>query len=596
MIKFKSLKQKVALLIILPLCLVMLLAGTLGMQLISKFLLHQWEETAISKMERSAHNVDMRLMRPKDTLLFFQQGRKKQLSRADTDLLIDQLQNIDGVVEVKFNSTKVTKSDQHTMVRMHVLQNTSISPLVYNTELKGQTVSIVAKFIDITGAIDSRIEVVVAFDDLVDQIVKAPWWKGNEAYIIDQDGVVLASTELSHSLPKAPGRQRRVFGQTSTVEAETWKAIQKKKSGTVFSPGIPPDMVSGFYRLTEAPWTLVVMAAGSSVLQPIITFRNYYILICSAGIICVALYLWLFTSKVTRSINRMSIAATRLAQGTFDTPLAIESNDEIGNLTNSFNIMSKQLKERLELRQEMSLAGEVQTNLLPQIGFTAPGLEIAVLSKYCDETGGDYVDILKTSYKKKRATVVVGDVVGHGIGAALLMTTLRALLRCRASMPGSQEDIIRDVNGLLCDDTLRFGNFATLFYLQVDRSLKTLTWVRCGHEPALIFSPETDSFKELKGKGIALGLQKDFEYTSNHLDFIDKNQIILVGTDGIWEVQNNTGEYFGKKRTKILLAKFSSLSARKIADKILEEVEKFCGPRQQGDDITLAVIKTITDH
>lgn len=586
--RLKSLKQKVVFFIILPLCLVLLIAGTVGMRLIGTVLFNQWEETAISKMERSAHQVDMRLMRPKEILKFFGQNQEYQQGGLEVDLLTRQLENIEGVVQVRYASPQVTQDSRQTSKGKHRKRPTTISSLKYDSELNNQTVSVIAHLSTPQGGEQATIEVVVAFYDLIDQIVKAPWWKGNKAFILDQNGVILASTELESSTPY----EQNFFQERGEFQAATWEAIRENKSGTFFSKHTSPAMVSGYYRLNEAPWTLVVMTDGPKVLRPIITFRVSYFLICSLGILCVALYLWFITSRATNSINQISIAATKLSSGVFDQPLPVRGRDEIGNLTQRFNVMSNQLKERLQLKQELSLAGEVQNNLLPQVDYTKEGLEVALLSKYCDDTGGDYVDILPGSENTDQLTVVVGDVVGHGIGAALLMTTLRALLRSRENVSGEPAEIVREVNRLLCDDTIRFGNFATLFYLKVDKSLDQLTWVRCGHEPAIVFCPKTKIFSELKGNGIPLGVEKDFTFTQNQCNYRDGKKLILLGTDGVWEVENSAGEPFGKKRTKMLLSKYASLSAREIADKILEEIDLFRGEQPPKDDITLAIIKT----
>ncbi len=585
MINSMRLKQKVVLLVILPLSLIMLLAGTLGMRLISTVLLNQWEETAISKMQRSAHNVDMRLMGPKELLQFFQQNSQKNLTRKEVQVLIAQLRSLDGVIDVKYS---FTENNQHGMKDVQRLkQPIIIPPLNYKTDSKSQTVSVMAQLTDINGTIESHIEVVVAFYDLVEQIVKASWWKGNKAYIVDETGAILATTDLTYQ-----DNVDRKFGALNNLEVETWNAIQNNKAGTVFSPGMPPEMVSGFYHLQEAPWTIVVMAPGSSVLKPIITFKKYYYLICVIGVLLVAFYLWIVTNKTTRAVNRISKAANDLAQGAFGPPILVESKDEIGELTASFNTMSKQLKERLQLQQEMSIAGEIQANLLPQAGFVAEGIEIAVVIRYCDETGGDYVDIINKSHDKRSATVVVGDVVGHGVGASLLMTTLRALMRCRINSAGSLSEIINDVNNLLCHDTVRSGNFATLFCVTVDRASKTIDWVRCGHEPALVYCLDDNSYTELKGDGIALGIENNWKFSQNSRPFIAEDQIILVGTDGIWDVENPSGKQFGKERTQAIIAKSAHLSAQEITETILDEIDNFRLSHPQNDDITLAIIKT----
>ncbi len=172
------------------------------------------------------------------------------------------------------------------------------------------------------------------------------------------------------------------------------------------------------------------------------------------------------------------------------------------------------------------------------------------------------------------------------------MATLRALLRGRASMPGSSEEITSDVNTLLCKDTLRSGNFATLFYLTIDCSKKTIEWVRCGHEPALLYYPEQNTFTELKGPGLAMGIDSNYLPTMNKQTFSDDSQILLIGTDGIWDVENKHGEPFGKKRTRELIGKYAALNTLKITNNILDAIEVFRENRSQNDDITLAIIKT----
>lgn len=586
MLRLKSVKQKVAFFIILPLCLVLLIAGSIGMELIEKVLLDQWQETAISKMERSAHQVDMRLMRPKEILHFFQQNRDSQLNQTDERLLTAQLKNIDGVVQVIYTKQEPNIKKTPMMGSQHP-HSTTISPLKYDAERNSQTVSVIAQLAAGDGTVHSTVEVVVGFNDLIKQIVKAPWWKGNKAFILDQYGSILASTDTEISSPI----RKNLFQEEGILQAKTWKAMKENKSGTVFSNETSPTMVSGYYSLSEAPWTLVVLTDGPSVLRPIISFRSSYFFICSIGILFIALYLWFITSRATKSINQISEAATKLSKGTFDPPLPVKSKDEIGNLTQRFNMMSNQLQERLQLKEELSVAGEIQSNLLPQVDVVEQGFEVALLSKYCDDTGGDYVDIISDEKNRDQVTVVVGDVVGHGIGAALLMTTLRALLRCRASAPGSPDKIINDVNILLCNDTIRFGNFATLFYLTIHRSRNILTWIRCGHDPAIVFCTKTQTFSELKGKGIPLGVDKDAQFTQNQYDFTGSQKILLLGTDGVWEIANPKGELFGKERTKALLNTYAKLSARQIADKILEEIGVFSNFTAPKDDITLAVIK-----
>ena len=254
--------------------------------------------------------------------------------------------------------------------------------------------------------------------------------------------------------------------------------------------------------------------------------------------------------------------------------------------------MTRQLRQRLEMQKAIDLAGEIQQNLLPQKSFEGKGLVVSGKSIYCDETGGDFYDILHYPGSDRKVGIAVGDVVGHGIGAALLMTTVRALLRCRISRSGSLGEIIGDVNELLCRDTIVTGNFVTLFYMVVDVESGVASWVRGGHEPAIVYSPMTGTFSELKGKGVALGVDAGIKYEYNEISLPREEQLILIGSDGAWEIENVGGEQFGKDRLKQIVAASSDAHPEKILETIVNEIAIFRGTAPQSDDITLAVIKT----
>jgi sigma-B regulation protein RsbU (phosphoserine phosphatase) len=219
-------------------------------------------------------------------------------------------------------------------------------------------------------------------------------------------------------------------------------------------------------------------------------------------------------------------------------------------------------------------------------------LDIAGTSIYCEKTGGDYYDFLTFSQNgQKKIGVAVGDVVGHGISAALLMTTVRALLRCRISQPGSLSQMVDDVNRLLCQDTSQSGSFMSLFFMQIDTAGEEIQWVRAGHDPAIIYEPATDSFDELRGEGIVLGVDAQWLYQDNRHTGLNVGQIILTGTDGIWETDNPAGEKFGKDRLRQTIRQHHRGSAEEILQAITDALAAFRQTASQDDDITLVVIK-----
>jgi sigma-B regulation protein RsbU (phosphoserine phosphatase) len=151
---------------------------------------------------------------------------------------------------------------------------------------------------------------------------------------------------------------------------------------------------------------------------------------------------------------------------------------------------------------------------------------------------------------------------------------------------------MNDVNRLLYRDTSKSGNFVTLFYLEVDRMQDTVRWVRGGHDPAIVYSPARREFSELKGNGLALGVDEEWSFEYNELPVPEEEQLILIGSDGAWEVENRSGEQFGKERLKQLLAENSSLQPDEILQAIIEAIGIFRGETPQNDDITLVIVKT----
>jgi len=250
------------------------------------------------------------------------------------------------------------------------------------------------------------------------------------------------------------------------------------------------------------------------------------------------------------------------------------------------------ITDMTEHKKALALAGEVQKSLLPQSKPNVHGLDIAGRNVSCDEIGGDYFDFLWRREKPDGPfTVAVGDITGHGVDSALLMTSARAFLRMRASQPGTMSEIITAMNRHLTRDVLETGRFMTLFYLTVDLQKDRIDWVRAGHDPAILYDPQKDSFEELKGSGVALGINDTFEYAENHRKGLANRQIIAIGTDGIWEAFNKKGAMFGKKRFKDIIRQNAGAGADDILNAVFNEINQFIEGQKTEDDITLVIIK-----
>lgn len=284
-------------------------------------------------------------------------------------------------------------------------------------------------------------------------------------------------------------------------------------------------------------------------------------------------------------------------EGTFaaadgrDIPILVHGNtlrDDQGDIIGSMAFVT----DMSEQRKSITLAAEVQKSLQPENNIQFQGLDVAGRTIACDEVGGDYFDFLREQdCTENHFDAVVGDVTGHGVDAALLMTTARAFLRMRAAQCGGISQIVTEMNRHLAMDFLNTGRFMTLFYLSVDTENQNLRWVRAGHDPAVVYDPIEDSFADLMGSGLALGVDQHFIFEEYLKTGLERGQIIAIGTDGIWEAYNRDGQMYGKQRFREIIRENAHRSANQIIDAVYKDLNSFKLGQKQDDDITLVVIK-----
>jgi sigma-B regulation protein RsbU (phosphoserine phosphatase) len=603
-----SLQQRFTWFMIVPVTLLLIGMGIAGFFYARDRLLEQWQEVAILKLQRAGHEVDMRLGRIKDWIQLFHEGSGSVHSDAFHAWVLEQLSKQEGVsgITITWNTPEDRTGEsietppmtgrgrgrsgmgqQLQKRQLHNARIREITPPRFDPSGEHGTVSLISDLNDINGQTFGHLATLVDFNFVFRHVMESGWWQSSKAFLVDNRGDVLVCT--------MPGRHGNLADAQDRLERDTFQAMTAVPFGTLRGPGHPPSEVSGFYHLQEAPWVLVMIAPGREILAPIIELRTLYTIFGIAFVVVIVALIWVVLARTTSNIKQISEVALGLSRGEFGAPLPVKSRDEVGELTRSFNLMTRQLQERLNLKEAMNLAMEVQQNLLPISPPSVPGLDIAGRSLYCQETGGDYFDYIFRSGPagSSRFCVAVGDVVGHGISAALLMTTVRALLRCRLDQPGPVAEAVSDVNRLLYQDTAPSGSFVTLFLLEVDPAAGHLEWVRAGHDPAWLYCAARDEVLELGGPGMALGVDGACFYQSGFRPGLGAYDVLLIGTDGIWETRNANSEKFGKERIGRILMSHHRQSAEEILQAVLGALEDFRGKAQQEDDITLLVLKSM---
>jgi adenylate cyclase len=347
----KSLKQRLVLLVLLPVALLLLVAGFFGFRYARQSLLDEWQEAAILKLQRAAHYIDMRLGRPISWIEMFYKTAGSRGEFATQEWVLRQIKGSEGVTDVSLRwaggKSKHRPIVRHgvrmgrrSMMHFHRASISEVTPPRYNTETGQKTVTLISDLKDKTGLTVGRLEVGIRFDYLMQDIIKLGWWQGDRACLVDNSGLYLAHTEdLMDARDKRGGRGDR-------LELEVLEAMKKRPYGTFLGKGHPPDMVTGFYKIKRAPWAIVLFAPGKRILAPVIRYLIFYVI---GEVIALILILFLIRSgvgKMLRSIRDVSIAAGRVAKGNYGDPLRIRSRDEIGQLTRGFNTMVEGLKER----------------------------------------------------------------------------------------------------------------------------------------------------------------------------------------------------------------------------------------------------------
>ncbi len=298
--------------------------------------------------------------------------------------------------------------------------------------------------------------------------------------------------------------------------------------------------------------------------------------------------------QVTQTLRMLVKALGRLAAGDFTVRLPGNTRDERDRLLDAFNDTIPKLEDQVHTRQALQIAKEIHRNFMPPVPLTIPGLDIAFSNISCDETGGDYVDIIFPDGRQARRVILaIGDVSGHGIGPALLMADVRGMLRALASQRAELQDTVVRLNRLLLEDVGDSGHFMTLLLADLDVARGVLHRVRAGHDPGYLFDSESESFRELGGKGCALGLFDEARFQSQSTEFDQPGQMLLLATDGIWEARDPDNRLFGKNRLMDVVRRAANRSAEEILVAIVDAVKTFRRSARQSDDITLMVIKRI---
>ena len=258
----------------------------------------------------------------------------------------------------------------------------------------------------------------------------------------------------------------------------------------------------------------------------------------------------------------------------------------------------KTKKNHEKLDREISTGAEIQSQLLPDYCPVIYGAELAAHCRPALQLGGDYYDFmcLKTNIseerrEKARWALVIGDVMGKGIPAGLLMTMLRGMLRAEVLTGLPPDRILHDLNQLAINDLDQSHRFVTLFYSDYDPRTRKLRFANAAHNPPLLWKSSDEKIIKLDAEGFVLGLQKDAEYHCGEIK-LNENDLVLYYTDGVIDTSNSLGERFDEERLIKTFTKLckQSYTSQEILNKIFKKLDDFTGQNRHLEDDASMVI------
>jgi sigma-B regulation protein RsbU (phosphoserine phosphatase) len=249
--------------------------------------------------------------------------------------------------------------------------------------------------------------------------------------------------------------------------------------------------------------------------------------------------------------------------------------------------MYQEVLEKKQAEKEIGVAGEIQSSLIPHSFPDTDKYEMYGFSIPAKGVGGDYYDYI--DFGNNKIAMTMFDVSGKGVPAALIMVMIRSILRTIASLDAETKHILERLNDTIAQEIVE-DRYATGFYLLYDAEKGLMNYTNAGHGPLILYRASEDTFHFLDTEGMPVGIMPGVTYGQDFVT-LESGDLAILYTDGITEAMNLQHEEFGMERLQNVIRTYKRESAREIANKILEEVNRFVGTAPQHDDETLLILK-----
>ena len=356
-----------------------------------------------------------------------------------------------------------------------------------------------------------------------------------------------------------------------------------------------------FSCLLDNGWLFSIQIPVKEIFSEIETQNNQFTLIIAvSSFLLFALVAWLLSWLINRPLRKLTSGVAELGRGNLDKQIKINSRDEIGALASAFNKMTVDLKVSIEqnvleraekerIGAELNVAAKIQSSMLPCIFPPFPNrteFDVYASMQPAKQVGGDFYDFFLID--DNTLAVVIADVSGNGIPAALFMVIAKTLIKNNAQHGKSPKKVFEDVNNILFENN-DANMFVTAFMGYLDIKSGKLTYVNAGHNPPLLRSGDRFNRVWLK-PGFVLAVMKDMLYTQDEV-ILKPGDELFIYTDGVTEAENKEKKLFGNLRLLNTVNNYLDLPLKEFTVKIKYEVDKYADGAEQSDDITMLVLR-----
>jgi len=362
-------------------------------------------------------------------------------------------------------------------------------------------------------------------------------------------------------------------------------------------------MIAIFDLIPETPgWFLGLALSEAELTGKVAALVHKIVLLLLAALVVLLLLVAVISGRIARPVAELKRGVEKVSAGDLDHSLDIRTGDEIEELASAFNRMTVDLKEQIEnlraetarrqaVESELMIAREIQESILPRVFPPFPGrgeFDLYSVMSPAREVGGDFYDFF--FYDQSRFVMIIGDVSGKGVPAALFMMLSRTLIHTVASEEKDPARVLRKVNDIVAGDN-ESCMFVTVFLACYDARTGRLAYSNAGHSPALKITAAKKVEELTTENSVALGVMPEVEYRSGET-VLEPGDRFVVYTDGVNEAVSPEGEFYGTERFIEHFLKPGAPTAREEADAILRDVMDF-QKGNQHDDITITVFKRL---